>query len=129
MLAVDTNVIVRLLVNDDPGQTARAIAVFESEPIFLPKTVVLEAECVLRYCYGLECKAIAKSIRAVAGLPNVTLENQTEVADALAWFEQGLDFADTLHLASSALAERFGTFDEKLVKRAQGLSEVEPVAI
>jgi predicted nucleic acid-binding protein len=37
MLAVDTNDIVRLLVNDDPGQTARAIAVFDSEPIFLPK--------------------------------------------------------------------------------------------
>jgi predicted nucleic-acid-binding protein len=129
MLAVDTNVIVRLLVNDDPGQTARAIAVFESEPIFLPKTVVLEAEWVLRYCYGLERKAIAKSFRAVAGLPNVTLENQTEVADALAWFEQGLDFADALHLTSSASAERFGTFDEKLIKRAQGLSEVEPVVI
>jgi hypothetical protein len=77
----------------------------------------------------LERKAIAKSIRAVAGLPNVTLENQTEVADALAWFEQGLDFADALHLTSSASAERFGTFDEKLIKRAQGLSEVEPVVI
>lgn len=129
MLAVDTNVIVRLVVNDDPRQTARAVAVFESERIFVPKTVIVEVEWVLRYCYGLEREAIAKSIRAVAGLPNIAMEDQAAVADALAWFERGLDFADALHLASSAPAERFGTFDEKLVKRAQGLSEVEPIAV
>jgi predicted nucleic-acid-binding protein len=108
---------------------AHAIAAFESERIFLPKTVVLAAEWVLRYGYGLEREAIARSIRALAGLPNVTLENQTELANVLAWFEQGLDFADALHLASGLSAERFGTFDEKRVKHAQGLSTVEPVLI
>lgn len=84
MLATDTNVIVRLLVNDDRRQTERAVAVFESERIFVPKTIILEVEWVLRYCYGLEREAIAKSVRAVAGLPNVAMEDQTALADAFA---------------------------------------------
>ena len=41
MLAVDTNVVVRLLTADEPRQAARARTAFASETIFLPKTVLL----------------------------------------------------------------------------------------
>ena len=44
MVAVDTNVVVRLLTLDDAHQAARAKRLFASNRIFLPKTVLLEAE-------------------------------------------------------------------------------------
>ena len=47
VIAADTNVIIRLLTDDEPRQTEQARRLFETETIFLPKTVLLEAEWVL----------------------------------------------------------------------------------
>jgi predicted nucleic-acid-binding protein len=65
MVAIDTNVLVRLLVNDHAAQAARAAAVFRSGPVFIPKSVLLETEWVLRYSYELEAGAICRSLQAV----------------------------------------------------------------
>jgi predicted nucleic-acid-binding protein len=117
VVAVDTDVLVRLVTNDHPAQAARAAAVFRSGPVFVPKSVLLEAEWVLRYSYALGSEAILRALRGVLGLPNVTAEDSRSVVLALRLFESGLDFADALHVASSAGAERFVTFDARLVKR------------
>jgi predicted nucleic-acid-binding protein len=127
MLAVDTNLIVRLLANDDATQTRRAVALFASEQIYLSKTVLLELEWVLRFSYELPSKVILQALRNLVGLPNIVLEQQREIAEALDGFEQGLDFADALHLASSRRAGRFATFDKKLIKRAEKLTDIELV--
>lgn len=127
MLAVDTNIIVRLLANDDAAQTRRAAALFASEQIYLSKTVLLESEWVLRFSYELPPSVILQALRKLVGLPNVVLEQQREVAEALDSFEQGLDFADALHLAGSRHAGRFATFDRKLIKRAEKLTDIELV--
>jgi predicted nucleic-acid-binding protein len=125
VVAVDTNVLVRLVVADSPAQTARAAAVFRSGPVFIAKSVLLEAEWVLRYSYELGAEAILRSLRAVLGLENVSVEDPGTIATALRLLEQGLDFADALHISSSAHAERFVTFDAKLVKRARRASPLE----
>jgi predicted nucleic-acid-binding protein len=127
MLAVDTNLIVRLLTNDDAAQTRRAVALFASEQIYLSKTVLLESEWVLRFSYELQSNIILQALRKLVGLPNVVLEQQREIAEALDGFEQGLDFADALHLAGSRRAGRFATFDKKLIKRAEKLTDIELV--
>ena len=125
MVAVDTNVLVRLVTADNAAQTARAAAVFRSGPVFIAKSVLLEAEWVLRYSYRLGADAILRSLRAVLGLENVSVEDPTATTAALRLLERGLDFADALHIASSAHAERFVTFDAKLVKRAKRASTLE----
>ena len=125
MVAVDTNVLVRLVVADHAAQAARAAAVFRSGPVFIAKSVLLEAEWVLRYGYELGADAILRSWRAVLGLENVAVEDPKSVTGALRLFERGLDFADALHIASSAQAERFVTFDARLVKRARRASTLE----
>lgn len=48
MRAVDTNVIIRYLTGDDPAQVVKARAIIGREPVFVPGTVVLEVEWVLR---------------------------------------------------------------------------------
>ena len=125
MVAVDTNVLVRLLVADHAAQAARAAAVFRSGPVFIAKSVLLEAEWVLRYSYQLGAEAILRSLRAVLGLENVSVEDPKAITAALRLFERGLDFADALHIASSAHTERFVTFDARLVKRARRASTLE----
>lgn len=127
MLAVDTNLVVRLLANDDTVQTRRAAALFANEQIFISKTVLLESEWVLRFSYELPPTVILPALRNIIGLPNVIVEQQSEIAEALDGFERGLDFADALHLASSRRAGRFATFDKKLIKRAEKLTDIELV--
>ncbi len=118
MIAVDTNVLVRLLTRDDPIQADRAAALFEREEVFICKTVLLETEWVLRFSYGLENLVIFKALTNVLGLPHVTVEDNPVVVQALSLFQSGMDFADALHLASSKSAVQFATFDERLKKRA-----------
>ena len=122
MVAVDTNVIVRLVTQDHPAQAARAVEIFRSGRVFIPKSVLLETEWVLRYSYELGSASILRALRGVLGLPNVSVEDPTSAAAAMTLFEQGLDFADALHLASSSPADRFVTFDARLAKRAKGLT-------
>jgi predicted nucleic-acid-binding protein len=116
MHAVDTNVLVRLLIADDAAQTKRAAALFKRESILIPKTVLLETEWVLRRLYRLERATVVSSLRKLGGLGNVEFEQPLVVAQALQWCEDGLDFADALHLASSHGASKFATFDEQMKK-------------
>ena len=67
MIAVDTNVIVRLLTGDEPRQSEQARLLFDRETIFLPKTVLLEAEWVLRRLYRLERAARHQRIDRIGG--------------------------------------------------------------
>ena len=120
MIAVDTNVVIRLLTNDHAAQAARAIALFRKNAIFVPKSVLLETEWVLRYNYGTPAGSIARALLALMGLPNVTIEDAPTVHQAIGMLGKGIDFAAALHLASSTSAERFATFDAKLAKRARG---------
>lgn len=119
MIAVDTNVLVRLLTGDDPVQAKRAADLFSREGIYIPKSVLLETEWVLRYSYALSSSVILSAMRKVLGLPQVTVEDDVSVAEALAGYAQGMDFADALHLASSTRhADEFATFDVLLKKRS-----------
>jgi predicted nucleic-acid-binding protein len=118
MHAVDTNVLVRLLTGDDAEQTKRAAALFKKEAIFIPKTVLLETEWVLRRLYRLENKVVVSAFRKLSGLGNVEIEQPMVVTQALQWCEGGMDFADALHLASSQNCRKFATFDEQLKKSA-----------
>lgn len=127
MRAVDTNVIVRYLTGDDPVQSKKARAVIGQEPVFVPRTVVLEVEWVLRSAYGFPRERIIPALRALAGLPGVSVEDADLVAKAMGWAEDGLDFADALHLAAADGCEGFLTFDRRSKRAAASLGSV-PVA-
>ena len=129
MVAVDTNVLVRFLVRDDPKQAARAASLIQSAPVWISKTVFLETEWVLRSLYGFSPAALAEALQALAGLQKIFLEDEVAVARALAWYRDGLDFADALHLASVGNAKQFATFDRKLAKQAKRLTTLESIPL
>ncbi|HME22510.1 MAG TPA: type II toxin-antitoxin system VapC family toxin [Acetobacteraceae bacterium] len=122
MLAVDTNVVVRYLVNDDAAQAARARRLLEREDIFVPLTVLLETEWVLRGVFGFAPAAVTRALRDFAGLARVTVESTASVAIALEWAAGGLDFADALHLAAARPHAGFVSFDKALARAARRLN-------
>ena len=124
MIAVDTNVLVRIVTNDDVEQAKRALLLLQREQFLIPKTVFLEMEWVLRHAYRLERAAIFQAFLGILGLPNVIIEDPTCVARAVGWYEDGLDFADALNLAASAGAEKFFTFDNRFYRKASAIKGV-----
>jgi predicted nucleic-acid-binding protein len=124
VLAVDTNVVVRYLTGDHPRQFARAKAVIDAGDVFLSTTVLLETEWVLRSLYRYPATRIAAALRALAGLAEINLEEPSAAAQALEWFERGLDFADALHLAKAAGCDAMLTFDRAFARSAIGLSGI-----
>ena len=119
MRAIDTNVVVRYLTRDDPVQAPRARAVVDAGPVFVSTTVLLESEWVLRSVYGFAGTQVAQAIRDFAGLPGVSVESPTLLAEALVRAEQGMDFADALHLGAASRCEAMLTFDRRFIDMAK----------
>ena len=124
MLAIDTNLIVRYLVNDDASQAAAARRLIDDNDVFVCTTVMLETEWVLRSVYSFSARQCIHAIRAFSGLPRVTLEDPASVAQALAWMEDGMDFADGLHLVKSDGCDAFVSFDREFVRAANRLDYI-----
>lgn len=126
MIAVDTNVLVRLLTGDDPKQAAAARTLFARGTVWIAKTVLLETGWVLRSLYGFEETAIRDAFTKLLGLENVQVEDESSVAAALALIEHGIDFADAMHLGSRPRDASFVSFDKSFVQRARraGVSDI-----
>jgi predicted nucleic-acid-binding protein len=129
MRALDTNILDRFYVdapNDPEAARQRPIArkIFTSdESLFIPLTVVLELEWVLRAFYEFTVDDFVRVMNHLLGLNNVNVEDWARVADALALHQQGLDFADALHLISSEHCDEFLSFDDRrFARRAQRMS-------
>lgn len=119
MTAVDTNVLVRLLTEDDPRQAAAARSLFASVPIWIAKTVLLETGWVLRSLYGFDESAIRDAFIKLLGLSNVHAEDEPSVAEALALSRHGIELADAMHLTSRPSGAAFISFDQAFVRRAK----------
>lgn len=127
MHAVDTNVLVRLFVLDDVTQVAAARRATSSATIFVPKSVVVELEWVLRRSYSQSRATIVAVLEALLAAGNFHIEDSAAVTTALGWFRRGMDLADALHLASSAHSQAFLTFDVPMRRRASTLGTTPPV--
>jgi predicted nucleic acid-binding protein len=124
MLAVDTNVIVRFLTQDDARQFARADALIRDEDVFVCATVLLETEWVLRSVYRYSPARIAEALRDFAALPRVSVEDPAAVARALEWTAYGMEFADALHLARTQHCSAFVSFDRRLREAVSSIDEL-----
>ena len=122
MIAIDTNVVVRLLVGDDPAQAARSRQLLEDNEVYMTDSVVLKSYWVMRHRYQLDDAIIRAGLRGLLGLPSVYTRDSAAIALALEWHERGLDFADALHLALAAGTTGFATFDQRFAKRAAAAS-------
>lgn len=122
MIALDTNLLARLLLKDDVAQYKRVKVLFETRQIFTaPVTVMLELVWVLE-SRDISAAQIAIGLTALIDLPNFKPERVDALREALRCCKNGVGFADALHLALSAGQEKFMTFDRTFVGRAKKLT-------
>jgi predicted nucleic-acid-binding protein len=129
MIAVDTNVLVRLLVADDAEQLARARELFDRqapEPgsIWISQSVLVELVWVLTRTYARPREQVLSALRALSSNATVRLDGAEDVSAAVAMYASSkADFADCL-LAARAQAgglDTLFTFDRKM----RGLPKVQ----
>ncbi len=113
MAALDTNVLVRWLTDDDAAQSKAAArllshAVGAGERLFIPATVLLEMEWVLRSRYRFDRLAVAEAVDGLLSAPELELQDEPAVERALWLFRQegAEDFADCLHIGLSVHASK-----------------------
>ena len=125
MAALETNVLVRWLTDDDAGQSTRVASLLKDkanngERLFIPVTVMLELEWVLRSRYRFDKAAITSALDALLSVTELEFQTEPALEQALWLFKQAgaPDFADCLHVA---LVSKSGqgpllTFDERASK-------------
>lgn len=121
MLAVDTNVLVRLLV-DDPSAPEQCLAArkaaSEAKEIAVSQAVQIETAWVLSGAYGLRRAALRDVLEKLADHPAIHLQRLPVFRAAMALFaDEHADFADCMILAESGDAGcELATFDRKFAR-------------
>jgi predicted nucleic-acid-binding protein len=124
MPALDTNVLVRYVVEDDAAQLAAAKrlisrCVGEGLALFVPVTVVLELEWVLRSKFAFPKDDVLLTLSSLFSAAELSFESERALEVALQLFRKGsADFADCLHiaLATQAGEQPLWTFDKGAAK-------------
>ncbi len=124
MPALDTNVLVRYVVQDDETQLAAARrlirkCVADGRPLFVPVTVALELEWVLRSNFGYAKDEVMEVMSSLFSAAELTFESERALEVALQLYREGsADFADCLHIALVAQAGEMSlwTFDKGAAK-------------
>jgi predicted nucleic-acid-binding protein len=122
VIALDTNLLVRYLVDDDPKLGARATELIASERCFVSRVVLLEVFQVLESVYDLGKPDLLRSVEAIFGLDNVTVEAHLATARAVSWYAQGMDFGDALVLAAADGRDYLATFDRDFARLSARLA-------
>jgi predicted nucleic-acid-binding protein len=132
MPGIDTNVLVRWLVDDEPRQSARVAALFDAAraeqlPLFVPNTVMLELEWVLRSRYRFDRPAVLRALGALLETQELEFEVEAAVERALHLYRLGAaEFADCLHAGICGAAQRSPllTFD-RLASKMPGVQRLQ----
>ncbi len=127
MAALDTNILVRFLVEGDAAQLAQAkklitAAVRAGDTLYVPITVTLELEWVLRSNFGFNKNTVIQTLHALLSTAELSFESEPAIEVALLLFEDAqnakANFSDCLHiaLAHSAGQTPLWTFDKAAAK-------------
>lgn len=125
MIGLDTNVLVRYIMQDDPQQSPKANRLIESlsadQPGYIPMVSVVELYWVLTSCYGLTRPQVGQALDLILRSKQLVVERADQVMRALRVFGQGqADLADCLieRAASGAGCTDTMTFDVGASKHA-----------
>ena len=133
MAALDTNVLVRYIVEDDPAQFAAAKrlirrCVSEGQSLYVPVTVSLELEWVLRSNFGFSKESVTQTMSMLLSLVELSFESERALEIALSLYKKSsADYSDCVHIALAAQAgeQPLWTFD-KATAKASGAQLVAP---
>ncbi|MBV1689048.1 type II toxin-antitoxin system VapC family toxin [Novosphingobium sp. G106] len=120
MRSLDTNVLARWVLGDDPAQ-ARVAETLLAEPVWISHTVLIELGWVLHKARGLPRLIVADMVQQVIDLDTVLVERHDALIWAIGRYRQGADWGDVMHIvAGVGYSDAFATFDRKLARRTGG---------
>ncbi|MFZ1387740.1 MAG: type II toxin-antitoxin system VapC family toxin [Thiolinea sp.] len=133
MIAIDTNLLVRALTDDEesPDQTEQARALINAAGrVFVPQIVQVEFVWVLEQAYGLDKQKIIEALEVLLKNPVYELQHTEHFELALARFRQSnAGFADLIVAVESQQANLvLWTFDRKLSKQ-EGVERLLPESL
>jgi predicted nucleic-acid-binding protein len=118
VIAVDTNIPLRLILADDAAQLGLILEIMEHEELFVSLTVLLETGWVLQSRMGMSRNQVADRLASLMELERIEVARPTLADWAIERYRAGADLADMIHLAASAKLDSFMTFDGGVAKRA-----------
>jgi predicted nucleic-acid-binding protein len=124
MAAVDTNVLIRYIIQDEDSQFATVMKLLdecahEGRPLFVPITVALELEWVLRSNFQVAKPDFISTLSQLLAATELSFQSEPALEVALARYrDSSADFSDCVHVALAAQAgeEPLWTFDKKAAK-------------
>lgn len=121
MTAVDTNVLVRYLVQDDEAQFQKVLQMLNRKRalFFVCDLVLVETDWVLRSLYEWTGEEVADALARLTTIHNLTFENEARLRSSFKALREGADLADELIVRSCGDhgANAFATFDKGIVRR------------
>lgn len=118
MIVVDTNVILRYLLQDNEELSSKAIEIIDNNEIFIPTEVIVEVSYVLKKVYNVEKDKIFETIKLLLDMENIKFKNKKTIEVAFKIYsEKNLDIVDCILYAYNKV-EKFEikSFDKKLCK-------------
>ena len=115
--AVDTCIIARWLMRDDPVQTPIADRVMEG-PIEITHTVLLELGWLMTSAGRMSREQFAATALLLLSIERAVIKGRDRLRWAVECFRDGADWSDMVHVAVVEAASKFSTFDKKLEQQA-----------
>ena len=127
MRSVDTNIVIRLLLRDDPAQVVLVDTLVAEGGLIMSLTVLIEVEWVLRAVYRLDRPAVSNLLTLLVDIEGIDVLDPPGVRWALGRHAAGADLADMIHLIATE-GDAFVTLDRRLASDA-GPSPRQPVTV
>lgn len=129
MISIDTNIVLRYLLKDDPVLSPQALELIVSNDCFITRAALTEVVYTLESYYRSARTDISRALGALFNLQRVSIEDRAVTERALNWYNGGMDFGDAMIAAASHGAARIVTFDRDFSRLARKLRTAPPVEL
>jgi predicted nucleic-acid-binding protein len=127
MIGIDTSIVLRYLLKDDPALSPRALEIIAANDCFLTRAALTEVVYTLESYYRSPRADIGRALDALLSLRRVSIEDRAVTERAVSWYREGMDFGDAMIAASSHGSVRVATFDRDFARLARKLRTAPPV--
>ncbi len=127
MISIDTSILLRFLLKDDPMLSPRALEIIAANDCFVTRAALTEVVYTLESYYRSSRADISRALDALLGLQRVSIEDGAVAERAVSWYKRGMDFGDAMIAASSHGAASIATFDRDFARLARKLRTAPPV--
>ena len=127
MISIDTSIVLRYLLKDDPVLSPRALEIIAANDCLVTRAALTEVVYTLESYYRSSRADIGRALDALLSLQRVSIEDRAVTERALSWYEGGMDFGDAMIAAASHGSARVATFDRDFARLARKLRTAPPV--